>query len=53
MDWTRSELLLYGGIALMLAAAVSAVAAVILVGLAKKRLRKRLEQEFGKRRHDR
>ncbi len=40
-------LLFYGGIAAMAAAAVGAVVAAVLLHMAKKRLKHRLDEEFG------
>lgn len=48
---SNSELLFYGGIALMIAAAVLCVFAVVIFTISGRRLRKKLEQEYGKRRH--
>ena len=46
-----SELLFYGGISLMAAAALVGAIAAIVLRSSGKRLRARLEEEFGKRRH--
>lgn len=43
-----SELLLYGGIAIMAAAAIAAAAAGVLFMIKGKKLRQKLEQEYGK-----
>ena len=48
--FNSSELLFYGGIALMCAVLLLSVAAGIALRIAHKRLRTRLEAEFGKRR---
>ena len=48
---TSGELLLYGGAALMVIAAVGALVAVVLFAVSKKRLQARLNEEFGKKRH--
>lgn len=53
MALNHSQMLFYGGIAVMIAAAVLGVAALAAFAIAKRRLRDRLEQEFGKRRHER
>lgn len=45
---SSSELIFYGGIAVMAAAGVLAVICVILFCFTGKRLKKRLEQEYGK-----
>jgi len=45
------ELLFYGGIAAMAAAAVGGAAALIVLRLWGKRLNARLEKEYGKKRH--
>ena len=51
VQMTSSELLFYGGIALMaLSMAAAAVTAVVL-RMSGKRLRARLEQDYGKKRH--
>lgn len=50
-ELSRSELLFYGGIALMVAAAALAILALIVFRISGCRLRKKLEQEYGKRRH--
>lgn len=46
-----STILLYGGIALMAAAALLGIAALIFLRICKKRLTTRLEAEFGQKRH--
>ena len=46
-----SELLFYGGIGLMAAAALGGVISAVVLRLGGRRLRARLEEEFGKRRH--
>lgn len=46
-----SELVFYGGIAMMIVAGVIAVVAMIAFHIAKKRLDKHLEQEFGKKKN--
>ena len=46
-----SEVLFYGGLGVMAAAALLAVAATAVLHLTGKRLRNRLEEEFGPRRH--
>lgn len=51
LHWNSSQLLLCGGIALMAAAAVGAAVALAVFHLTGKRLRAKLEQEFGKKRH--
>ena len=48
---TGSELLFYGGIALMALAAAAAVVAAVVLRLSGSRLGARLEQEYGKKRH--
>lgn len=49
MQWSfESEMLFYGGIAIMAAAAVLTVACVVLFTITGRRIRKRLEQEYGK-----
>lgn len=48
---SASELLLYIGIAVMAASAASAVIACVLLRTSKKRLKMRLDAEFGKKRH--
>lgn len=45
--WT---VMFYGGIALMAAAAVGGAAAAVILHASGKRLKKRLEDEFGKKR---
>jgi len=46
-----SDLLFYGGIALMVAAVLAAVVAFVVLSISGKRLKARLEAEFGKKRH--
>lgn len=43
----RSELLLYAGIAVMAVAAITAVILILIFSFSGKRLRKRLEEEYG------
>ena len=43
-----SELLFYGGIAISIIAAISAIIATILLRISKVRLKKRLDAEYGK-----
>ena len=45
------HVLFYGGIALMVTAALGAVASAAVLRISGKRLRKRLEEEFGRKRH--
>lgn len=46
-----SELLFYGGIAVMLLAVMAGVLAAVVFTLSGRRLRRKLEEEFGKKRH--
>ena len=46
-----STILLYGGIALMAAAAVLGIVSLVVLRISKKRLNVRLEAEFGGKRH--
>ena len=46
-----TELLFWGGIALMAGAAAASVGAVAVLHVSKKRLDARLEAEYGKKRH--
>lgn len=46
-----SSLLLYGGIACIAASVVLAVIALPILGISGKKLKRRLEEEYGKRRH--
>ncbi len=46
-----SELLLYGGIVCMGAAAVTGVVAVVIFTVTGRKLRRKLEQEYGKPRY--
>ena len=46
-----SQLLLWGGAAAMAASVLIGLMAVVILRISGKRLRKRLEEEFGKRRH--
>lgn len=46
-----STILLYGGIALMAAAAVLGIVSLVVLCISKKRLNARLEAEFGGKRH--
>lgn len=46
-----STILLYGGIALMAAAAVLGIVSLLVLHISKKRLNARLEAEFGGKRH--
>ena len=46
-----SELLLYAGVAVMIGTAVCGIVSAAALRLSGKRLRTRLEEEFGKRRH--
>lgn len=48
---TATELFFYGGIALMGAAALLALGAIVVFCLTGRRLRARLEQEYGKKPH--
>ena len=45
------DVLLFIGIALMVLAVVGAIAAAVVLRLSGKRLRARMETEYGKRRH--
>lgn len=46
-----SELLFYGGIAVMLLAVMAGVLAAVAFTVSGRRLRRKLEEEFGKKRH--
>lgn len=46
-----SQLLLWGGAAVMAASVLAGLASAVILRLTGKRLRRRLEEEFGKRRH--
>lgn len=46
--WTQSELFLYGGIALMGAACALGAVSVLIFRITGKRLKKKLEQDYGK-----
>lgn len=46
-----SELLFYGGIAVMAAAVVLGAGSAVVLHITGKRLRNRLESEYGKKRH--
>lgn len=48
---TIGELLLYGGIGIMTLSALGGIAAAVLLRISGKRLRLRLEAEYGKKRH--
>lgn len=48
---TTSELLFYGGISLAGFAALAAVIAAVTLCVSGKRLRARMEREYGKKRH--
>ncbi len=48
---SESELLLYAGIAVMAGAAVCGIVSAAALRISGKRLKARLEEEFGKRRH--
>ncbi len=45
---TESELLLYGGIGIMALATVLAATCILIFSLTGKKLRKKLEKEYGK-----
>lgn len=47
-----SELLFYGGIALMILAAVIAVLCFVIFHVTGSRIKKRLEKEYGRPQHD-
>ena len=46
-----SELLFYGGISVMLLAVAAAILAAVLFAISGRRLRRKLEEEFGRKRH--
>lgn len=46
-----SQALLYGGIAVMAVSALAGLMALVILRFSGKRLRKRLEEEFGERPH--
>lgn len=48
---SSSEFLLYGGIAMMAAAVILGVASAVVLHITGKRLRDRLENEYGKKLH--
>ncbi len=47
-ELSGSELLFYGGIAVMAAAAVAAVLCIVIFSVSGRSIRRRLEQEYGK-----
>lgn len=49
----QGEVLFYGGISVLILAAVLTVVALVVLNLVRRRLKARLEQEFGKKRHER
>lgn len=50
-NFSGSEMLFYGGIALMAAAVAAGVVAFTILRISGKRLKARLEAEYGKKRH--
>lgn len=46
-EWVNGEVVFYAGIALMAAAAISAIVSALILGTAKKKLNKRLDAEYG------
>ena len=48
IEMSSSDLLLWGGIILMAAAAILALVCFMVFGVTGKRLKKKLEQEYGK-----
>jgi len=51
VEVSGSELLFYGGIACIATAVVLAVAAAVVLHITGKRLKHKLEEEYGKKRH--
>ncbi len=49
--WTTNELLFYGGIALMCVSALAAIIAILIFRMSGKRIKSRLETEYGKPKH--
>lgn len=49
--WTESEMLLYGGIGIMGAVGILAVISIVAFTLTGRRLKRKLEQEYGKPQH--
>lgn len=49
MLWSESELWFYGGIVLMTAAVVLTVLCIIIFNISGRKLRNKLEKEYGKR----
>ncbi len=47
MDFTPGEILFYGGIAGMAVTAVITIIVVIVMGTSRKRLRRRMNEEYG------
>ncbi|MCM1543636.1 MAG: hypothetical protein NC121_20620 [Blautia sp.] len=52
MSWSVSESFLYGGIAAMAAAAVITMAGILIFTFTGQRLKKKLEEEYGKPRRE-
>jgi len=50
-NWTESELLFYGGIAVMAVVVVFALACTVFFVIKGKKLKKKLEQDYGKPRY--
>lgn len=49
--WTESEMFLYGGIGIMGAVGILAVVSIVAFTLTGRRLKRKLEQEYGKPQH--
>lgn len=47
-DLSSSEMLLYGGIAIMVASAVLAILCIVIFKMTGRKLKRKLEQEYGK-----
>lgn len=48
LDLSRSELLLYGGIAIMVVAVISAIVCIGIFNYTGRKLKQKIEQEYGK-----
>ena len=50
-SFSGSELLFYGGISVMATAVILGIGSAVVLRITGKRLRRRLENEYGKKRH--
>lgn len=48
LDWSKGQMLLYGGIVLIIVAVIAAIVCIVIFKITRKRIHKKLEHDYGK-----